>query len=70
MWLKVFGLETAFVHGTLLNEPMRTTKLRNGSQVEVPVEDICDWICRGADGGPVGNFTQTAITQAGSGSAD
>ena len=67
MWLKVFGMEPEYVHGHLINEPMRRTKLRNGSQVEVPVGEICDWVCQGPDGKPMGNFTNEAIRRAVSG---
>jgi uncharacterized protein YegJ (DUF2314 family) len=64
MWLKVFGLEPEYVHGHLINEPLCRTRLHNGSQVEVPVGDVSDWICRGPDGNPLGNFTQAAIQKA------
>lgn len=64
MWLKVFGLEPEYVHGHLVNDPMHTTKLKNGSQVEVPVAEISDWVCADPEGSPLGGFTQRAISQA------
>lgn len=64
MWLQVFGLEPEYVHGHLVNHPMHTTKLKQGSQVEVPVQDISDWVCPDAEGNPLGNFTQKAISLA------
>ena len=64
MWLQVFGLEPEYVHGHLVNHPMHTTKLKQGSQVEVAVADVSDWVCPDAEGNPLGNFTQQAISQA------
>lgn len=64
MWMQVFGLEPEYVHGHLVNHPMHTTKLKQGSQVEVPVATISDWVCPDAEGNPLGNFTHKAISQA------
>ncbi|MBB5034986.1 uncharacterized protein YegJ (DUF2314 family) [Prosthecobacter vanneervenii] len=64
MWMQVFGLEPEYVHGHLVNHPMHTTKLKQGSQVEVPVATISDWVCPDAEGNPLGNFTHKAINQA------
>lgn len=64
MWLQVFGLEPEYVHGHLVNHPMHTTKLKQGSQVEVPVAEVSDWVCPDAEGNPLGNFTHQAIAQA------
>ena len=64
MWLQVFGLEPEYVHGHLVNEPMHTTRLKKGSQVEVPVAEISDWVCPDAEDKPVGNFTGKAIQDA------
>ena len=64
MWLSVFGLEPEYVHGHLINDPIHTTKLKNGSQVEVPVAEISDWVCAGAEGKPLGNFTHQAVERA------
>lgn len=64
MWLQVFGLEPEYVHGHLLNEPMHTTKLKKGSQVEVGVSDISDWICPDAEGNMLGNFTNRVVEAA------
>lgn len=64
MWLQVFGLEPEYVHGHLVNDPMHTTKLKKGSQVEVAVAEISDWICPDADDHPLGNFTHQAVAQA------
>ncbi|MBN8421992.1 MAG: DUF2314 domain-containing protein [Verrucomicrobia bacterium] len=64
MWLQVFGLEPEYVHGHLINHPMHTTKLQMGSQVEVAVAEVSDWVCPDAEGNPLGNFTQQAISQA------
>ncbi|WP_395743079.1 DUF2314 domain-containing protein [Prosthecobacter sp.] len=64
MWLQVFGLEPEYAHGNLINHPMHTTKLRMGSQVEVAVGEVSDWICPDAEGNPLGNFTQQAIVEA------
>jgi uncharacterized protein YegJ (DUF2314 family) len=64
MWLHVFGLEPEYVHGHLVNHPMHTTKLKQGSQVEVPVAEVSDWVCPDPDGNPMGNFTQQAIAEA------
>lgn len=64
MWLQVFGLEPEYVHGHLVNHPMHTAKLKQGSQVEVPVAEVSDWVCPDAEGNALGNFTQQAIAQA------
>ena len=64
MWVQVFGLEPEYVHGHLVNHPMHTTKLQQGSQVEVAVAEVSDWVCPDAEGNPLGNFTQQAISQA------
>ncbi len=64
MWLQVFGLEPEYVHGHLVNHPMHTTKHKQGSQVEVPVAEVSDWVCPDAEGNPLGNFTHQAIAQA------
>ncbi len=64
MWLQVFGLEPEYVHGHLVNHPMHTTKLQRGSQVEVAVAELSDWVCPDAEGKALGNFTQQAISQA------
>jgi uncharacterized protein YegJ (DUF2314 family) len=64
MWLQVFGLEPDYVHGHLMNDPMHTTKLKKGAQVEVAVAEISDWVCPDADDQPLGNFTHQAVTRA------
>jgi uncharacterized protein YegJ (DUF2314 family) len=64
MWLQVFGLEPEYVHGHLLNDPMHTTKLKKGAQVEVAVAEISDWICADAEDNPLGNFTHLALKNA------
>ena len=69
MWMQVFGLEPEYVHGHLINHPMHTTKLKQGSRVEVPVATISDWVCPDAEGNPLGNFTHKAIKQAVEGDA-
>lgn len=64
MWLHVIGLEPEYIRGHLMNEPMHTAKLKKGSQVEVPLAHLSDWICPDAEGKPLGNFTHQAIQQA------
>lgn len=64
MWLQVFGLEPEYVHGHLANDPMHTTKLKKGSQVEVPVAEISDWLCPDTEGNALGNFTHEAVKAA------
>ena len=64
MWIQVFGLEPAYVHGHLLSEPIHCTRLKPGAQVEVPVSEISDWICPDNDGNPHGNFTSEAVGRA------
>lgn len=61
MWLEVFGLEPEYVHGHLLNEPFHNKKLKAGSQVEVAVNDVSDWICPDAEDNPMGNFTTQIV---------
>lgn len=67
MWLTVIGLEPEYVHGNLVNDPMYSKTLKNGSQVEVPVAEISDWMCPGPDDTPIGGFTHQAVMQAGQG---
>lgn len=67
MWLRVFALEPDYAHGYLLNEPLHTRKLRQDSQVEVPVANISDWICPDQEGNPLGGFTQQVVSQAAQG---
>lgn len=64
MWLQVFGLEPEYVHGHLVNHHMHTSKLKQGSQVEVPVAEISDWVCPDAEGNALGNFTHEAVKAA------
>ncbi|MGV3662410.1 MAG: DUF2314 domain-containing protein [Prosthecobacter sp.] len=64
MWLEVFGLEPEYVHGHLANHPIHTKKLKQGSQVEVPVAEVSDWVCPDAEGNAIGNFTHQAIEAA------
>lgn len=67
LWLQVFALEPDYVHGHLMNEPIHQTRLRQGSQVEVAVALISDWICPDANDQPLGNFTHQAVTAAAKG---
>lgn len=62
IWLEVFGIEPEYVHGHLLNDPFYHPSLKSGSQVEVPVAEISDWVFA-EDGKPVGNFTAQAINR-------
>lgn len=64
MWLQVFGLEPEYVHGHLINDPFHTEKLKKGSQVEVSVTEVSDWICPDANDKPLGNFTHLAVQKA------
>ncbi len=64
MWFQVFGLEPEYIHGHLINDPLHTSQLKNGSQVEVPVTDVSDWICPGPNDEPLGNFTHQAVVAA------
>lgn len=64
MWVQVIGLEPEYVHGHLCNDPMHTKKLKQGSQVELPVADVSDWVCPDAEGNPLGNFTHQAVMNA------
>lgn len=60
MWLEVFGLEPEYVHGHLINDPFYNKELKKGSQVEVPVSEVSDWVFA-ENGRPVGNFTAQAV---------
>lgn len=64
MWLEVFALEPEFVHGHLMSEPFYHPKLKQGSQVEIPVCEITDWLFADGDGAAVGNFTGKAVNDA------
>lgn len=66
MWLEVFGLEPEYVHGHLINEPFHNKKLKKGSQVEVPVSEISDWLCPDDQGNAKGNFTANIVSKAAS----
>ncbi|MFK8113105.1 MAG: DUF2314 domain-containing protein, partial [Rubripirellula sp.] len=43
IWVNVIGLEPKYVHGNLANDPVDLGDLKLGSQVEFPIEDVCDW---------------------------
>lgn len=62
MWLEVFALEPEYVHGHLISDPFYHRKLKKGSQVEVPVEEVSDWVFAD-DGRAVGNFTGAIVSQ-------
>ncbi|MBB3209730.1 uncharacterized protein YegJ (DUF2314 family) [Rhodopirellula rubra] len=62
IWVDVIGLEPKFVHGHLANDPVALGDLKLGSQVEFPIEDVCDW-CYEKDDEPVGLFSLEAIRQ-------
>lgn len=64
MWLEVFGLEPEYVHGHLINEPFHNKKLNKGSQVEVPISEVSDWICPDTDDNLLGNFTNRVVREA------
>jgi uncharacterized protein YegJ (DUF2314 family) len=64
MWLEVFGLEPEYVHGHLINDPFHNKKLKQGSQVEVAVAEISDWLCPDAQDNPKGNFTGRVVDEA------
>lgn len=63
MWMEVIGIEPEYVHGHLVNEPIHHPTLKRGSQVEVPVADISDWVFAKGDE-PVGNFTGHLVNAA------
>jgi uncharacterized protein YegJ (DUF2314 family) len=63
MWLEVFALEPEYVHGHLANDPFYHPTLKKGSQVEVPVTEVSDWVFPENDE-PVGNFTGRIVNQA------
>ncbi|MEZ5299277.1 MAG: DUF2314 domain-containing protein [Verrucomicrobiales bacterium] len=50
IWIDPIGMEPEVLHGRLLNQPVDLGDLREGSQVEVPVEDIIDWAFRVGEG--------------------
>jgi uncharacterized protein YegJ (DUF2314 family) len=62
IWVKVVGFEPTVVHGELANDPVDLGKLKLGDKVEVPVEDVADWVYV-RDGKPVGLFSQAAIAE-------
>ena len=63
IWMDVIGLEPKYVHGLLANDPVDLGELKLGSQVEVPLDDVCDW-CYMVDEDPVGLFSLEAIRKA------
>jgi uncharacterized protein YegJ (DUF2314 family) len=63
MWLEVFALEPEYVHGHLANDPFYHPTLKKGSQVEVPVNEISDWVFA-ENNEAVGNFTGRIVNQA------
>lgn len=60
IWVKVAGFEPTVIHGELANEPVSLGGLKLGDRVEIPVEDLADWVYL-RDGEPVGLFTQAVI---------
>ncbi len=62
IWIKPIGFEPHFVHGTLANDPVDLGDLKIDDQVELPIEDVCDWGYL-QNGEPVGFYSVKAIQQ-------
>jgi uncharacterized protein YegJ (DUF2314 family) len=61
IWVEVDGLEPGLIHGRLANDPVALGGLKLDDRVEVPVEDLNDWLYM-KDDRPVGLFTRDAMT--------
>lgn len=57
MWLTVTGLTAGSVRGVLMNAPHELLEVHRGTQVEVELDRLNDWIYPGPDGELVGGFT-------------
>ncbi len=64
IWIEVTGLEPAYVHGKLGNEPVALEGLTLGSVVEVPLEKVSDWCVVAGGRPPVGMFTVKVVEAA------
>jgi uncharacterized protein YegJ (DUF2314 family) len=65
MWVEVVGWQGDTLLGILDNEPFAISGLRKGSQVEVAVDEIFDYIHYLPSGERVGNETQAIIERQG-----
>lgn len=57
MWVIVESIEGQTVHGILDNEPAYADKVKLGNKVQIPVEQINDWIYFDTEHQPHGGFT-------------
>jgi uncharacterized protein YegJ (DUF2314 family) len=64
IWIDVTGLEPDFIHGTLANQPVDLGDLNSGDAVEVPVENLYDWVILGEGmDEPLGLFTEKVVRE-------
>lgn len=64
IWMDVTGLSAERIHGVLANDPVNLDGLRLGSQVDVPIEELNDWVVVPADSeDPIGLFSLKAINE-------
>jgi uncharacterized protein YegJ (DUF2314 family) len=61
MWIGDVNFDGVTVKGTLINEPHVLTNIKAGDAVEVPLEEICDWMF--ATGKTYGGYTIHAIRE-------
>ncbi len=44
IWISVASIASGVIHGTLSNDPLNLPGKKLGDPVDVPVDDVCDWI--------------------------
>lgn len=57
MWIEVDRIDEDHVFGTLMNDPHELIGIHRGSEVDLPLDRLNDWLFPGEDGEAVGGFT-------------
>jgi uncharacterized protein YegJ (DUF2314 family) len=70
MWVAVTTWEEGIIRGTIANDPKYRRDLRAGQTVDIPEDEVFDWMIAFADGRVEGAFTNQALQQRGGYSDD
>lgn len=60
MWINDIGFDGEKIYGVLVNDPNDLTNVQNGDEVEIPINQISDWLFA-TDGKTYGGFTIQAM---------
>jgi len=64
IWISVTAIEGDLIYGELANDPADLGKLKLGSKVSVPLEELNDWCYMDRKGNLTGGFTIEAVHKA------